>query len=107
MTKTIPSALKLPSQEELQARFHYLKEEVEKIEGKAGPIRAKRDDLVNKNIEAIQALEKQVKEIEAPLFDMKMEMGQLVAILKGRTGLVGKDLEAAQAAAAAETATAH
>lgn len=105
----VPGALNLPSQEDLQARFHYLKEQVASIEAKAAPLRAKRDDLVNKNIEAIQTLEKQFKEIEEPLFDMKMEMSTLVALLKGRTGLVGKDLEEAQAAASkeAEVATAH
>ncbi len=84
MSKTVP--LTVPSADEMRDRFAYLQEQINAIEKKSSPLRLKRDALVNKHAEEIRALEADYKKIEEPLFDMKMELGNLVRLLKGATG---------------------
>lgn len=79
-------ALKLPSNEEMKARFHDLGKEVAAIEAKSGPLRAERDKLVNENALKIKAMDEKIKKVEDGLFDIKMERGNLVRLLKGATG---------------------
>lgn len=88
MANTDPKPLVLPSSEDMRKRFHFLREAVARIEEQSAPVRAERDALVNQSAAEIAALEAQYKELEAPLFDMKMEMGDLVRLLKGSTGPV-------------------
>lgn len=78
--------LKLPSSEDMRKRFHYLRAEVDRIEAEARPMREARDELANRLTGEIAELEAQYKAVEQPLFDMKMEMGDLVRLLKGDTG---------------------
>ncbi len=82
----ITKPLSLPSADDMRKRFHYLRSEVERIETEARPLRDQRDDLANRLNDEIAGLEGQYKAIEAPLFGMKMEMGDLVRLLKGDTG---------------------
>lgn len=83
MKKALP--FKLPAKADLQQRFHELRAEIEAIEKQSTPLRLKRDVLVNKHVDEIADLEKQYKKIEEPLYDMKMELGDLVRALKGDT----------------------
>lgn len=93
------SPLKLPSKSELQQRFHELKAEIETHEAKTLPIRQKREELIAKHEKEIRELEAKFNKMDGDvgLFDMKMELGQIVNILKGHTG--DPAVEAANAAA--------
>lgn len=92
-TPDIPKALKLPTKDDMKARFHYVQSEVKRIEDETGPLREKRDELVNQNIKEIQKLEDQYLKIERDgnLFDLKMEASNLVTLLRGDTRLASAE----------------
>ncbi len=92
-TADIPKALKLPTKDDMKARFRYIQAEVKRIEDASGPLRAKRDELVNQNIKEIQKLEDQYLKLESDgnLFDLKMEASQLVTLLRGDTRLASAE----------------
>lgn len=81
-----PKPLNLPTTEDMRARFHFVAAEVEKVEKVSGPLRAKRDALVNKHAEQVAKLDAEIKEAEEGLFDIKVEQGNLARLLRGQTG---------------------
>lgn len=95
--QVIPAALVLPSEDDMRARAVYLREEIERIEAESAPLRAKRDELVNRHGEEIRALETKYKDVEKTLYDNKTEYAALVRLLKGG---VEKPAEAPQPEAA-------
>lgn len=81
--------IQFPSDDELRARFWELRKEEARIRAEAAPAREKYTEL-NAGIELLlieqKAYSDEFKAIEAPLFDMCMEMSKIVALLKGQTG---------------------
>jgi len=78
--------MKMPSKEAMKTRFHEIKKTVEDIETKTAPLRAERDSLVNSVNPKIAKLEKQYKDLEAPLFELKNEFAMIARALGGQTG---------------------
>jgi len=74
------------TKELLRARFSEVKAEIEAIQGRAAPMRATRDALVNKYRAEIRTLDSEIKEVEAPLFDLQQELAMIARSLKGKTG---------------------
>jgi hypothetical protein len=69
----------------MRKRFHELREAVEAVEKKSGPLRKKRDDLLAKYEPEVKKLEREYLGIEEGLADMKIEMGAISRFLKGAT----------------------
>lgn len=95
-TTTKAPALKIPSKEQMQQRFHELQDEINAHEAKTAPKRQKREELIAKHEKEIRALEAEVAKMDGDvkLFDMKMELGDLVRLLKGHTGESPADRDA-------------
>ena len=71
----------------MRVRFHELRAEIEAIEAANKPTRDKYDKL-NQDFHAkLKPLIKDLKEAEAPLFDMKNELGMLCRALGNQTAL--------------------
>ena len=58
----------------------------DEIRAKATPLRERRDKIVNKAREEEVALNKEIAQIEKPLFDLDMEISSLSRALSGKTG---------------------
>lgn len=70
----------------MRARFHELSDQRDAILARSGPLRAKRDQLVNDLQEKVKDLNAQIKAAEKNLGDIENERGALVRALKGKTG---------------------
>jgi len=73
------------SPDKLRARFAELTEKVEAIQAKRNPVRAKRDDLVAKQIRELSAADAAVRKAEAGLFDLDQERALIARALGGKT----------------------
>lgn len=82
--------------EAMRARFHELADERDAILADIAPLRAKRDAIVNE-AQALMAsarpLEADIREREAPLADIGLEIRALVRALNGQTGERTKTVE--------------
>lgn len=72
--------------ENMRKRFHDLRKSAENIEMKARPYRDEYDRVSQEAEAKLKTLAGKFKEIEAPLFDIKNEMGMLARALNGKTG---------------------
>lgn len=76
-------------EEALKTRFHQITREKEAIYAKAAPTRAKYDD-VRKREDALVLerlpLQKDLKEIQAPLYELSQEQAAIARLLRGKTG---------------------
>ena len=79
------------SPDNMRARFATLGKQRDAILAQTQGLRAERDALVNLNAARIRDLEKQVAEIEAPLFDLDNERGLLARALGGKTTVISSD----------------
>ncbi len=70
----------------LRARFHELRAEINAIEAKSAPLRQEHDRVAQTMEAKCKDIAVKYKEIEAPLFDMKNELGMLARALSGKTG---------------------
>ena len=73
------------SPKNLRARFHSATAEREKIAAAAAPLRAERDRISAELDTKVRALNAQLKEIEAPLFDLDNERAAISRALNGKT----------------------
>lgn len=78
--------MKLPSHEEMRARFWELKAQRDEKREKADPIRAERDELVAKQLKELEKADAKVAKAEEGLFDIEQEMAMLVRAVGGRMG---------------------
>lgn len=79
------ASITMPTREEMRSRFKELQTEIEKIEGKAAPLREKRDRFVNESDAKAKAMAADYLKIEEPLVDLKNELGLISRALGGRT----------------------
>ena len=77
------------SPDKLRKRFHELRATVADIETKSAPIRQEYDRVSQTMEMQCKKLAAQFKAIEAPLFDLKNEMGLIARALQGKTGKPG------------------
>jgi hypothetical protein len=70
----------------LRARFHELKAQIKDIETKSAPLRQEHDRVAQTMDAKCRELATKFKAIEAPLYDMKCELGMIVKALGGKTG---------------------
>ncbi len=78
--------MKMPTAEQMKARFWELKKVRDAQRAKADPIRADYDKLVAKQRKEIDAQIAKVRTAEKGLADMDMEMAALVRAVGGRMG---------------------
>lgn len=76
------------SQDAKQKMFWELTAEAAKIRERSTPLREKRDKLLASIALEVQQLEKEIREIEAPLYDIENRRGELARALRGKTGEV-------------------
>jgi uncharacterized coiled-coil DUF342 family protein len=72
--------------EAMRARFAELQAQAEAIRAKSGPLREKRDALVNEAGEKERALNEKIAEAEAGLFEIDNEIALISRALGGKTG---------------------
>lgn len=70
----------------IKARFHELSAKREQILAASAPLRAKRDDIVNKARADEEILNVQIREAEAGLYELDVERGLLARAVGGQTG---------------------
>lgn len=70
---------------QLRNAFWAKKAQIDAIQAQVAPLRVKYDALVAQQKAALDPLITQIKTLEAPLFDMKNELGDLVRSLAGAT----------------------
>ena len=75
-----------PSEDSMRKEFWRLKAEVEAMEAEIAPLRAEYDKINQDFHKKIEPIRKKLKTAEAPLFDLKNQMGMIVRALGGRTG---------------------
>lgn len=85
---------KLPSREEMQARFWELKPKRDAQQAKAAPLREARDKLAAKHRKEDEAAIAKIRAAEKGLAEIEQEMAMLVRAVGGAMG----DPEAQQAA---------
>jgi len=76
----------MSTKEELQARFHALTAESNAIRARSMPLRERRDKIVRAAREKEEALNDEIREAEAGLFEIDQERAVIVRALKGETG---------------------
>lgn len=74
------------SPESMRKRFHELSKIIKDTHARSDPVRAKRDKMEADHHAQISALNKQIKEIEASLFELKNEQAAIARALGGKTG---------------------
>ena len=74
--------------EAMRKRFHELKAQVDEIEARSKPLRDRYTEVSQAAEVQLKVLSDEFKVIEAPLYDMKMELGALARALNGKTGKV-------------------
>lgn len=79
--------MQFPTPSEMRVRFHELRAEIEAIEAKNQPLRDKYDKMNQDFAAKIEPIKAQLKEAEAPLFDMKNELGAICRALGWQTAL--------------------
>lgn len=83
-------ALRMPSQDEMRARFHQVDNEIAAIRKQARPHREayedKRAEIEAKRDRELKPLETVMKEAEAQLHDLQQEQAMLSRALGGRVG---------------------
>jgi hypothetical protein len=72
--------------ETMRARFWALFREGEMIRASAAPKRADRDQKIAEHERTIAALNAEIKQIEAPLYDIEQERAVIARALGGKTG---------------------
>lgn len=72
--------------EAARARFHNLVGKRDSIRAVSGPLRDKRDALVQKARAEEDALNAQIKSAEDGLYEIDQEIGEIVTLLDGKTG---------------------
>jgi len=72
----------------MRARFHELRAQIKDIESKSAPFRQEHDRVAQTMEAKCKELAAKFKAIEAPLFDLKNEMGMIARALGGKTGKV-------------------
>lgn len=82
--------LRMPTPDEMRARFHRLNVEIDDIRAKAKPHRdayeAKRAELEQKEQRELKPLEAMMREAEVQLHDLQQEQAMLSRALGGRVG---------------------
>jgi hypothetical protein len=78
---------------ELRLAFWDKKAEIEAVEANIQPLRAEYDKMTQDYHLAIQPVIEQLKVEEAPLFELKNELGAMVRELSGNTALQPGDKE--------------
>ena len=69
-----------------RARFWALKDEIEAVEAKSGPLREARDAFVQEAREREKAMNAEIAEIETGLFEKKQDLAFLARGLGGKVG---------------------
>lgn len=69
----------------MRERFQKLSAEIASIRKMSGPLRAKRDQHVQKARAAEEEMNLKIAEVEAPLFDMDNELAGISRFLGGKT----------------------
>jgi len=70
----------------MRRRFHEARDERAAILEKSGPLREQRDQIKREYDAKMADLNAQIKQAEAGLYDLDMEIGALSKALRGRTG---------------------
>lgn len=78
--------MKMPSQDQMKARFWELKTKRDAQRAKADPARAEYDKLVAKHAKEVDALRTKIRSAEDGLGDLDMEMATLVRAVGGSMG---------------------
>jgi hypothetical protein len=80
------ATITMPTHEEMRVRFKQLQAEIEAIEKKTAPMRAKYDKFVNESDAKAKSMAAEYLKIEEPLVALKNEFGTIARALGGRTG---------------------
>jgi len=70
----------------LRARFRELTEKSQAIRAVSVPLRERRDAMVADHEAKMAPLQREIREIEAPLFDVEQERAMIARALNGKTG---------------------
>lgn len=82
----LPGAILMFDTHTMRRRFHDLTKQAADIRVKGDPLRAERDALLASVAGRVAELEKQIKAIEAPLYDLEQERALIARALGGKTG---------------------
>ncbi len=74
------------SREQLRAEFWQLQSQIEAIEAESGPKRQIRDQKVNEYDSYIRTLDREIKEIEKDLGELKNQQGMASRAIGGQVG---------------------
>lgn len=77
---------KMPTREEMKARFWELKAKRDEMQAEAAPLRAARDKVVKRQAKEIAKHNSKVQAAEKGLYDIEQEMGILVRAVGGAMG---------------------
>lgn len=74
------------SPEAMRAKFWELTRAAEEIRSRSLPLRAERDKIIADTAPRLKKLEREYKDIEAPLYEIERERALLARALGGKTG---------------------
>lgn len=69
----------------MRKKFDEMAAERDAILAKSGPLRAKRDKVLNDAKEKARSMDVEIKRVEARLFDIQMGLGRLGKAMGGRS----------------------